>query len=446
MHLLSEKQIQRMVEVVKEYLDSITNEGKRRAEASKEFDVERDRLVVAEFRPLLDSYLSGQLPLSEFKSRNDGLNKRHKLWGFSGMKGQMFFNQLFNAAADINELDAQLKAALAVPPTDDAARRRMRNFAEYVSTVGKQFIDRGGSHYSRPKVSSVPYFLSYFWQIQDRHSWPVYYTNDVNVTTDLNLWQPTDNLEEDYLTFKTLLQELCEVLPRHIEHPVDFYFLEHVFWFKGGQPFPPSPEGGGTSGPPPSLPDSYVPPIVAVLPSIAESNPGLAEAARASGTTLERALEKHVNAAFTILGYETKLLGQGRGRVPDGLAIDHDHSYALLWDAKVRSTAYSIGTDDRVIREYVSSQSPGLKRRALRNIYYVVVSSAFAEDYEDAVRMLKMETDVSEVCLLEAKALVAMVDAKLRAPLDVTLGPDGLQRVFSSSGVICANAVREILG
>ncbi len=54
-----------------------------------------------------------------------------------------------------------------------------------------------------------------------------------------------------------------------------------------------------------------------------------------------------------------------------------------------------------------------------------------------------METDVSEVVLIEADALVAMIDAKLRAPLQVTLGPDGLQRLFSSSGVLSAAVVME---
>jgi len=29
--------------------------------------------------------------------------------------------------------------------------------------------------------------------------WPVYYTNSVNVITDLNLWQPTGELADDYL-------------------------------------------------------------------------------------------------------------------------------------------------------------------------------------------------------------------------------------------------------
>jgi hypothetical protein len=123
-----------------------------------------------------------------------------------------------------------------------------------------------------------------------------------------------------------------------------------------------------------------------------------------------------------------------------------DYNYAILWDAKVRSGGYSMGTDDRVIREYITSQSRDLKRRrSLRNIYYVIVSSSFADDFDDAVRAMKMETDVSEVTLLEADALVAMVDAKLRDPLQITLGPDGLQRLFTVSGVLTEGTVREQL-
>jgi hypothetical protein len=58
-----------------------------------------------------------------------------------------------------------------------------------------------------------------------------------------------------------------------------------------------------------------------------------------------------------MLGYETKLLGQGQGRVPDGRALAHDENYAILWDAKIRGDSYSLGTDDRTIREYINTQS-----------------------------------------------------------------------------------------
>ena len=106
-----------------------------------------------------------------------------------------------------------------------------------------------------------------------------------------------------------------------------------------------------------------------------------------------------------------------------------------------------MGTDDRAIREYVMTQSRELKRRrALRNIYYVIISSAFKDDYDDLIRSIKMDTDTNEVCLVEAAALVAMVDAKLRNPLQVSLGPDGLQRLFSNSGILTVDDVLKNFG
>jgi len=56
-----------------------------------------------------------------------------------------------------------------------------------------------------------------------------------------------------------------------------------------------------------------------------------------------------------------------------------------------------------------------------------------------------METEVSEVILLEAEALVAIMEAKLRAPLQLTLGPDGLQRLFTKSSGLTTAMVREYL-
>lgn len=56
-----------------------------------------------------------------------------------------------------------------------------------------------------------------------------------------------------------------------------------------------------------------------------------------------------------------------------------------------------------------------------------------------------METEVSEVILLEAEALVAIVEEKLRAPLQLTLGPDGLQRLFTKSGGLTVVMVRAYL-
>lgn len=455
---LTEEQRQRAIEVMREFLNAPAGaDGKTPPQDDEALDTARVEVIEQQLKPLLADYLEGRLPLAEFKSTVDSINKRHEHWGFKGIKGQMFFNMATNVASDPAEFDAELKAAITVPPSEDIARSRLLTFASYIRRLGEQHIEAGGTKHGRPQIGSVLLFVSYFWQIQDRDTWPMYYTNAVSTMVDLNLWQPSDSLADNYIQFKHIYEELVAVFGEAAGRPFTLYDVEHVFWFKGQKPFrepKPVEQAQPVAGPAlveeetiSRLPESYVPPIVAVLPEIAHNTPALDAAAKASGITLDRAFEKNVNAAFTILGYETKLLGQGQGRVPDGLALEHEHSYAIIWDAKMRADGYSIGTDDRTIREYVTTQSRELKRgRSLRNIYYAIISSGFKEDYDDVIRMVKMETDVNEVCLIEAEALVAMVDAKLRDPLQLTLGPDGIQRLFSTSGVLTSDNVREILG
>jgi hypothetical protein len=462
MGLLTQQQRDRAVEVMREYLAAPRNpDGRTPQVVQRERDERRTQLIESELKPLVQGYLQGHVALSAFKSQIDGLNKRHEYWGFKGIKGQMFFNMLVNSAGDEKECDHELRKALAAPASEEVAKNVIRTFASYATRLGDQHVKEGGSKHGRPKVGSVPFFLSYFWQLQDQLTWPVFYTNSVNTLSDLNLWQPKGALAEDYIEYKQIHEELWRLFTEASGQPFGLYEVEHVFWFKGGNPYgEDTPLQKGRAKEPgvpahgPSLvvigsrlPESYVPPIVAVLSSMARNEPLLQEAAKKSGTSLERAFEKSIDAAFTILGYDTKLLGQGQGRVPDGLATAPDDYYAILWDAKVREKVYSMGTDDRAIREYVTSQSRDLRRnRSLRNIYYVIVSSSFADDFDDAVRSIKMETEVNEVVLLEAEALVAIVDARLRNPRELTLGPDGIQRLFSSSGRLSPSDVRELLG
>jgi len=461
-HILDSNQIQTALEVVRAYLSAPKDpNGRTMIEVESEWDQQRVRLIESELKPLVKEYLSGQVQLTEFKTKVDGINKRNEFWGFKGIKGQMFFNMLVNVADDPTKCDQEIKAAIKVPMNEDIGSGQIKTFCNYVSRIGEHHLESGGTKAGRPKPGSVPFFLSYFWQIQERNVWPVFYTNSVNTMTDMNLWVPTGEPATDYLTYKHIHEELGEVFTKESGKNFGLYEVEHVFWFKGGKSYAEnkpltrenshveiaqSPRIPITQEAIIRLPESYIPPIISVLPRMARNEASLREAAKASGTSLERAFEKSINAAFTVLGYETKLLGQGQGRVPDGQALNLDDSYAVLWDGKVRADGYNMGTDDRAVKEYITTQSRELKkRRGLRNIYYLIVSSKFADDYDDAIRSLKMETDVNEVCLVEADALVAMVEARMRSPREVSLGPDGLQRLFSVSGVLTADTVRENL-
>lgn len=463
MAVLDAQQQQRALEAMREYLAAPRDaDGKTYPEAAAERDKARLALIAEKLRPLLDGYLGGKVPLADFKAKIDGINKKHTNWGFKGIKGQMFFNMIVNTATNAAECDQELKAVLTAPTGEEMAKSRLRTFVSYVKRLGDQHVEKGGSKHGRPKVGSVPFFVSYFWQILDWKVWPVFYTNSVQVMDNLNLWRPSGDIADDYILFKHIHEELAKLFTENGGKPFDLYTVEHVFWFQGGNPYDAAKNGGEDEdsseepahvGKPTvavlpvdgKLPDSYVPPIVAVLPQMATNDPKLIEAAKSSGTSLERAFEKSVNAAFTILGYDALLLGQGQGRVPDGRALDVDDSYAILWDGKVRTNGYNMGTDDRTIREYIVTQSRELKRRrSVRNIYYVIVSSHFQDDGDDLIGTLKMDTDINEVVLMEADALVAMVDMKLRDPHQVTLGPDGLQRLFTSSGVLRAEDVKEM--
>lgn len=432
------------------------SEGKSPVEMGVELDQKRVELIEKELKPLLADYFAGKVLMAEFKSKIDSINKRNELWGFKGIKGQMFFNMVVNVADNEEECDQELKSALTVPQNEHIAFSRIKTFSSYIKRLGEQWVDAGNTKYGSPKMGSIPFFLSYFWQIQAREVWPVYYTSSVQTMTDLNIWHPSEDISDDYITFKKIHESLAKLFSEVSNRPFGLYDVEHVLWFKGGNPYDFVKPGQKTSSPPlvkPTtilplstdinrLPESYVPPIVAILPAMARHDERLVEAAKLSGTSLDRAFEKNIDAAFTILGYETL---QGEGRVPDGRTLAHDENYAILWDAKVRGNSYSLGTDDRTIREYITTQSRDLRRR-YRNIYYMIVSSSFADDFDEAIALIKMETEVNEIIVLEAEALVAIVEAKLRAPLQLTLGPDGIQRLLTKSGILTTSMVRDYLG
>jgi len=456
MPLLNEQQNIVALDIMNEYLSKVFSDGKTAVEIEDQLDKERVKLIDSELKPLISDYLQGKVELADFKIKINSINaKNNDILGFNGIKGQMFFNMVYNVAEDINELDAELKAAITAPQNEDIASSRIKTFTSFVKRLAEQWIDSGNSPSKAPKVSSIPFFLSYFWQIQDNEKWPLYYTNSVNTMNDLNFWQPSGDQSQDYLTFKGIHEELAQLFSKHAGEKFNLYKVEHVFSLKGGklgrpenlEEIPLITEKGETERPSKitRLPDSYVPPIIAILPQMAANTEELGEAAKNSGIKLETAFEKYINIAFKILGYETTLMGQSMSgkKVPDGIAKSLDDNYAILWDAKARSDKYTIGTDDRTIREYINTQIPQLKKhKKFKKIYYLIISSAFDKGYSEPIENLKMETDISEVILVEADALVAMVEAKIRDPQQITLGPDGLQRLFSESRILTGQDVR----
>lgn len=456
---LSKSQVEQIQRVWGDYIAH----GEKILNASQEYtqqELDEKRLaVIPEVLGWLNRFSTGEVALEEFKTANDGINKRNRLWGFQAINGQMFFNVLTknsNAGEHREKFIELLKASLPAPDSIANARIIIKNFTRFTKELGQYSADARGA----PKVGSIPYFLSYFWQIQKHEEYPIYYSSMVNALSNLDIWSPSGEVDEDYVEFYKLNHEMLEFLSKQTSRKLRLWDVEHAFWFKyqpenvisDNQVKPevvtPAQKANKSveviKHPSEELSESFIPPVVATLPRLASNDAALAESYAKSGKTIEKIFEEKLAILFRMLGYETQLLGQGQGRVPDGIAVSQEFRYAVIYDAKVRQNAYTMGTDERAIREYISIQGERLRKQGMRNLYFMVISSAFTGDHDDAIRTLKIDTNVNEVLLVEVKALLAMLEGKLRNP-NVSFGPDGIQRLLASSGLLTEGDVREFL-
>lgn len=431
------------------------NEGEHFKNASQEYtSIQLDKRrneVIPEVKIILQAYLSNQVSLEEFKTKIDSINKRNRLWGFKGINGQMFFNMLTKTCSvndKLSDFEKLIKSCLVLPTSVEQAVKQLEEFAEFTKSLSKFVADQR----TAPNLGSINFFLSYFWQIQDPINYPVYYTSMTTVLQEYNLWSPSEKISESYLSFYRLNHELRVVIGQAAKRSISLWDVEHAFWFMtqpspSSYPVPPVPEPPkkGASAALSELPDSYIPPVIGILQKLAVNDPILAQLCQNMGTSIEVVFEKRIDVLFKMLGYETEALGHGHGRVPDGVAICREFHYAIGYDAKVRQQSYNMGTDERAIREYILKLSDRLRREGINKIYFFIISSSFAGDHDDVIRSIKMETDVREILLVEVEALVALVDTKLRDPL-LTLGSDGIQRLFANSGILSEADVKEFSG
>jgi hypothetical protein len=449
---LNKSQTERVQQVWQEYISNGENILNANREYTQQELDQRRRDIIPEVLEWINRFLQGSVPLEEFKTGIDGINKRTRLWGFQGINGQMFFNVLTKnsvAGSCLEEFSNLLKKSFPVPASLSETKIVIKNFESFTKEVGQYSADRRGA----PKVGSILFFLSYFWQIQQPEKYPIFYSSMVNVLIELDIWSPSGDVAEDYLAFYELNHEMVNMLSKLTGRKLQLWDVEHAFWFHGQLQVKTSqatviPEKPVSTKTPQvieeDLPDSYIPPIVALLPRLAANDKALAEVCRRSGRAIEKVFEERLAVIFRMLGFETQLLGQGHGRVPDGVAVCQEYRYAIIYDAKVRQDPYTMGTDERAIREYITSQGERLRRQGMRNLYFMVISSAFTGKHDDAIRSLKIETNVNEVLLVEVKALLALLEGILRNP-DVNLGPDGIQRLLASSGLLTESDVREFL-
>lgn len=204
----------------------LSDSGDRRALEDARED-RKERLPIRQ--ELLQEFLDGELDLSTFKSEMASEAGRHKLWGFSGTSGGMFFNLLVASTQYVEgDLTPLLRDVLTSPESKEEAVKKIQTLEEHVERIRSRSDDLR----SAPAAGNIPYFISYFWQLQDPDRYPIYYKSIRRALSDLSIWEPTGNHGEDYVEFWEINEEIREAIAHHTGDDIHLWSVERLclYW------------------------------------------------------------------------------------------------------------------------------------------------------------------------------------------------------------------------
>jgi hypothetical protein len=424
--LFNEAQRKRIIGIWESYARSERKVVGAKGNTIPDFDGQR-RTAIPTLQELLNKYRNGDSDLSQFKSSVDSFNKRNNLWGFTATKGQMFFNQLVKAgSSDLESLDHLLKSALAIPKNLDDALAKIDALAGFCDG----FFSRAADKRTVPNPGSVCYFLSYFWQLQDHIAWPIMYTSLIEAFVAIEIWEPSESPRTGYESFYRINDSIEQLIHENEGYQPSHWEIEHAFWdffrlqrapYAASQQIPQRPSTPIPEPEPPhsltaessiSISDYLIPKIARLVE--------LGAATEQSGTKKGFLFEQMTAEAFNLLDFETTNLGQGTGRNPDFIAKSREENTAFIVDAKAYSQGYSLGRDDRAMREYINAHCPKLRTDGYKKIGFIVVSNSFRTDLEELATELTWETDIKRFILLETEALLYLLAYKTKNRLRVS--------------------------
>jgi len=377
--------------------------------------------AIEHIKQIVSQFQANTLNIYEFKTSIDSFNKRNNLWGFTATKGQMFFNQLVkNSESKIDKLTELLKTCISKPNHLDEALSKIESLENYCLSIFSKAKDKR----KVPKPGSVGYFLSYFWQIQDHRAWPILYTSLINAFTELEIWEEKANQKESYAFFYQLNEEIKKVLKEHSKKEITNWDAEHAFWnFKGN---PNKPESKKKE---PKIVDVEEETVISINASFELSDyliPKVAKLIELGSQTDKSAsskgsdYEKLVAEIFKQLDFEVEILGQGSGRNPDAILRLREENTAFIVDAKAYTNGYSLGVDDRAIKEYINHYCPKLQKEGYKKIGFIIVSNSFKSNFDNFINEITWNTDIKRFILLTSEALLYLLAYKTKDRLGLS--------------------------
>ncbi|MSU58624.1 MAG: hypothetical protein EXS35_10680 [Pedosphaera sp.] len=455
---MNSAQKERLLEYLKEFLAHpfINSEG--REEPFEEFHKKRIS-AIPELNSLVTDFLSEKINLNDFKEKHDVKCREFPFWGFKGTSGQMQLNQLVkNVVGDDKEL--VFRKALLVPKTEKEATEKIDSFTAYI--LEKRSARSAETNVlSMPRVASVAFVLSYFWELQNKTLWPVSYNSSKRVLDALGLVAgKQETAGQNYIWFVGVMNELASLYKKNVSFPVQnpFWFVEHVLWkqFLKSDSNPAAETNDNQDSTKVASktqrPKSYnqvvnewLPPIVADLCDLALNKE--TEWSKQNNLKPEKAFESKIRIAFTLLGFEATELGQGKGREPDGFAISlnvADGDYAIIYDAKATGDKFRVGTNDRQIYEYIKSKTDELKKLRVNRASFLIVSSQFDESPTNINLILDVYRRTRiPIVMVSASNLLFLIEEKLK---DVELDHSRLEQLFLVTGILSKEKIIDVLG
>ena len=383
---------------------------------------------IKSLKEIIHQFDKGELSIGEFKTSIDSFNKRNNLWGFTAIKGQFFFNQLTKNLdnSGIDRIQKLLKETISEPNDIKEALEKIEKLEKYCQNLYSKAKDKRLT----PNPKSVGYFLSYFWQVIDNDKWPIYYTASIKALEDIKLWYEQPTQRENYEQFFLLNEEIKRFLSDYAKKKILNWDVEHAFWLFRGNPN----KKTGNKKTVKSIEivkagqktedekiivnasfdlSNYIIPKVAKLVELGNSTD---KTATQKGYEFERIVAE----IFEQLDFEVDILGQGTGRNPDAIVKFREENTAFIVDAKAYNSGYSLGTDDRAIREYINHYCPKLKREGYQKIGFIIVSNEFKTNFDHFINEITWNTEIKRLILLTSEALLYLLAFKTKNKLSLT--------------------------
>lgn len=393
-------------------------------------DIDNNRLrAIVTLKMIVKEFISGAIDIAEFKTDIDSFNKQNNFWGFTSIKGQMFFNLLLKTSegeVEIQKLTTLLKTCVAEPKDLQDALNKIEALDKYVSTI----FNKAPNKRKAPNPGSIGYFLSYFWQIHHPEQWPIMYSSMIVSFTDIGIWESPKSQKEAYREFYTLNEEIKSILSKHTGNAISNWEAEHAFWnFRTVTAYPkkekpatiPAAQTEVNVEQPVSALTQASFDIYDYVPRITANLIALGKETEDSSSGKGSKYEKAVCEVFKQLGFVIESLGQGKGREPDLIAIHKEDNVAFIIDAKAYANGYMMGaSDERAIREYINHYCPKLKKEGIQRIGFIIVSNGFKSSFDSFVNDITWRTDIKRFILLSSDALLHLLAYRIKDQKDLS--------------------------